>query len=285
MGVDARLVVYAPSLKSAEDACTAAFARMAALDSIMSDYRRGSELNRLCAASGGPPVPVSPELFAVLKRAQEVSRFSGGAFDVTAGPLIRMWRKARKDRLLPAAGELKRARALVGWGKLQLNERAHTARLTTRGMQLDLGGIAKGYAADEAQRVLKEHGVTRALVQLGGDIVVTGPPPGTMGWTVRAPYAGNETGPADLLLADVAISTSGDTEQFAVIGGKRYSHVVDPRTGQALTNRVQVTVIAPDGLTSDPLSTTLSILGEENGDRLLNAYPGTRAHVRVLPSR
>jgi thiamine biosynthesis lipoprotein len=176
-------------------------------------------------------------------------------------------------------------------------------------MKLDLGGIAKGYAADAAQRVLQQHGITRALVELGGDIVVSGPPPGTEGWTIRVPNAAGsgdrrQAGtrgagdgdseehplrlspvacrrPTDLRFAHRAISTSGDTEQFVVIGGRHYSHVVDPRTGQALTNRVQVTLTAPDGLTSDPLATALSVLGGK-GTRLLKAYPGTTAYVRVL---
>jgi FAD:protein FMN transferase len=282
MGVDARLVVYAPDQPAAERACTAAFARIAALDSIMSDYRRDSELMRLCARAGGAPVRVSADLFAILRRAREVAEKSGGAFDVTAGPLIQVWRTARKSGKLPAAREIEAARRLVGWRNLHLDESAHTARLAVPGMKLDLGGIAKGYAADGAQRVLKEHRITRALVELGGDIVVSGPPPGTEGWMIRVPNAGEEQGPTDLRFADRAISTSGDTEQFAVIGGRRYSHVVDPRTGQALTSRAQVTVIAPDGLTSDPLSTALTLLTPEERQKLLEAYPGTTAYVRVL---
>src|SRR5438034_992300 len=150
-------------------------------------------------------------------------------------------------------------------------------------MKPDLGGIAKGYAGDEAQRVLKQHGISRALVEMGGDIVVSGPPPGTEGWTIRVPNAGTDDKPVDMRFADRAISSSGDTEQSVVIGGRRYSHVLDPRTGQALTSRVQVTVLAPDGLTSDPLSTALCVLGKEAGDRLLKQYAGTTAFVRVLP--
>jgi thiamine biosynthesis lipoprotein len=284
MGVDARLVVYAPDQPTAERAGAAAFARIAALDSIMSDYRRDSELMRLCDGAGGPPARVSPDLFLVLRRAQEVARQSGGAFDVTVGPLVALWRKARKTAVLPDPAEIERARLLVGWEKVRLDEGARTVQLIVRGMKLDLGGIGKGYAADAAQRVLKEHGISRALVEMGGDIVVSGPPPGTEGWTVRVPNAGTDQGSADLRFADRALSTSGDTEQFVVIGGRRYSHLVDPRTGQALTNRVQVTLTAPDGLTSDPLTKALSILGEEDRSKLLAAYPGTKAYVRVLPA-
>lgn len=284
MGVDARFVVYAPDQPTAERACTAAFARIAALDSIMSDYRPNSELMRLCARAGGPPVRVSPDLFRVLRRAQEVSRQSDGAFDVTVGPLITLWRKARKTAVLPDPAELELARSRVGWQKIQLNEAARTVRLTVPGMKLDLGGIGKGYAADAAQRLLKDHGITRALVELGGDVVMTGAPPGTQGWKVRTPNAGDDQGPVDLHLEYCAISTSGDTIQFVVIGDRRYSHLVNPRTGQALTSRVQVTLIAPDGLTSDPLSKAVSILTEEERAQLLQSYPRVKAYVRVLPA-
>jgi thiamine biosynthesis lipoprotein len=120
---------------------------------------------------------------------------------------------------------------------------------------------------------------------MGGDIVVTGPPPGAPGWTIRVPNAGEDHGPADLVFANRAISTSGDTEQFVVIAGIQYSHVVDPRTGMALTSRVQATVTAPAGLTSDPLSTALTVLRKRDHARLLKAYPGTNRYLRVLERR
>ncbi len=283
MGIDARIVVYTPDRAAAERACEAAFARIGALDTIMSDYRRDSELMRLCDRSGGPEVKVSKELFTVLDRAVEVSDRSEGAFDVSVGPLITLWRKARKSAKLPSPAELESARRLVDWKSIHLNRARGAVRLAKAGMRLDLGGIAKGYAADEAQVVLKRHGVTRALVELGGDIVVTGAPPAAQGWKIRVPNAGDEAGPADLFFTDRAISTSGDTEQFVVIEGRRYSHVVDPRTGQALTNRAQVTLTAPDGLTSDPLSTALSIVGRERRSEILKGYSGVEAFVRVLP--
>jgi len=284
MGVDARMVVYAPDQPSAEKACSAAFARIAVLDAIMSDYRKDSELMRLCDKSGGPPLRVSSDLFDVLKRAQELAKRTEGAFDVTVGPLIALWRAARKTGKLPDPVELSKARRLVGWQSVQLDECTRTVHLDARGMRLDLGGIAKGYACDQAQRVLKKHRIGRALVEMGGDLVVSGPPPGTEGWTIRVPNAGDDQGPKDLLFANCAISTSGDTEQFTVIGGVQYSHVVDPRTGQALTNRVQSTVVARDGLTSDPLATALTVLSRKEGEKLLRAYRGARSYVKVLGS-
>src|SRR5205823_5521364 len=126
--------------------------------------------------------------------------------------------------------------------------------------------------------------IGRALVELGGDVVVSGAPPGTNGWTIRVPNAGDDSLAPDLALADRAISTSGDTEQFVELGGRRYSHIIDPRTGQALTNRVQVTLIAANGLTSDPLTKTLCVLGGAAGSRVLKAYPEVKAYVRTLPN-
>lgn len=277
MGVDARIVVYAPSESQAQTACAAAFQRIADLDSIMSDYRKDSELMRLCDRAGGPPVRVSKDLFTVLRRGREISQRSGGAFDMTVGPLVALWRKARKSAALPSPAELQEARSLVGWRMLELNARAQSVQLRKPGMRLDLGGIAKGYACDEAQKVLKRNGIDRALVEMGGDIVVSKAPPETKGWTIRVPSAGK-----DLPFSNCAVSTSGDSAQSVVIGGVRYSHVVDPRTGTALTNRVEVTVVARDGLTSDPLSTTLTVMGEGERARMLRYYRGSRATMRTL---
>lgn len=282
MGIDARLVVYAPDEAKAVKACTAAFARIAELDSVMSDYRKDSELMRLCDRAGQAPVKVSRDLFVVLTRASEVSRRSHGAFDVTVGPLVALWRKARKTSELPDPGAIAAARKLVGWQKVRLFPSLRKVKLLSPGMRLDLGGIAKGYAADEAQKTLKANGIGRALVEMGGDIVLSGPPPGKKGWTIRVPNAGDDHGPVDMTLANVAVSSSGDTEQFVVIDGVQYSHVVDPRTGTALTNRAQGTVIARDGLTSDPLSKLLTILEEKDWKKVLRAYPSTRGYARVL---
>lgn len=283
MGMQTRIVVYAANQAKAETACEAAYKRIADLDSIMSDYRQDSELMKLCAKSGGPIVKISPDLLRVLLRAQEMSKHTGGAFDVTAGPLIQLWRQARRSGTLPPAADIAKAKALIGWKKLTLDKKNSSAKLALTGMKLDLGGIAKGYACDEAIMVLKRHGLMSALVEMGGDVVLSDAPPATKGWTIRVPNAGPEHAPIDMVLKNCAISSSGDTEQFTVIEGVRYSHVVDPRTGRALTNRVQATVVARDGLTSDPLSTALTIVPSASRNRLLKKYPGSKAYVRILP--
>ena len=156
--------------------------------------------------------------------------------------------------------------------------------LTKRGMQLDFGGIAKGYAVDQALAVLRQHGVTRAMIQAGGDIGLGEPPPDAPGWRVAVPSLDMKSPPQMILsLSRCAVATSGDTWQFVVIDGRRYSHVVDPRTGIGLTDHCQVTVVAPDGVTADGLSTAVSVLGPEKGLRLIEETPGAAAMILRAP--
>ncbi|HEY7314915.1 MAG TPA: FAD:protein FMN transferase [Gemmataceae bacterium] len=279
MGTRFQILVYAPDEGAADKAQKDAFARIAALNAIMSDYDETSELMRLCARAGGPPVPVSAELFFVLSRAQEVSRQSAGAFDVTVGPIVKLWRKARKLKKLPDPEKLAAARALVGWQNVRLDEKKRTVQLLKRGMQLDLGGIAKGYAADEALAVLKTHGIDRALVAAGGDIAVSGPPPGAEGWKIAIARLPSEKDAGRLILHHAAVSTSGDAEQFVEIDGKRYSHIVDPRTGIGLLGRMSVTVVARKGIESDSLTKVAAVLGPEKGVPIIESTEGASARM------
>lgn len=281
MGIDARIEVYASRQDVAVKACDAAFRRIAELEAIMSDYRPDSEIMRLAGKAGTGPVRISPDLFRVLERAQTFSVQTDGSFDVTVGPLVQLWRRARKEGKLPDSVELERARQLVGFQKLQLNRRRRTARLETPGMRIDLGGIAKGYAADEALAVLRRFGLRSALIEMGGDIVLGDAPPKSLGWRVLVPNA-SAGAPKEMLLRNCAISSSGDTEQFVVIDGKRYSHVVDPKTGYGLTRRAQASVIVRDGFTSDPLSTALTLVNDRQRAELLGRFPGARAFVKVV---
>lgn len=271
MGTKFEIIVYAPDETTASKAARAGFDRIAALDGIMSDYKQTSELMRLCKKSGGEPVKVSDDLFTILERSQELAKASDGAFDVTIGPVVKLWRRARKSIQLPDPEDLAAARKLVGFDKVKLDRKDRTVQLTTPGMQLDLGGIAKGYAADAAQKVLKEHGIKQALVAAGGDVVVSDPPPGAEGWKVAvASLAGADKAEQFLMLKNAAVSTSGDAEQYVEIEGKRYSHIVDPRTGLGLLGRQSVTVIAPDGTTSDSLATAVCVMGPEKGIKFVD---------------
>lgn len=282
MGVAFVIRLYADDEAAAKRAAEAAFARVAELNAILSDYDPDSELMRLCRESApGKPIPVSEELAFVLSRSLAMARRTDGAFDVTIGPVVRLWRHARRRREMPDAKRLAAARALVGWKHVRLDECARTVELLKRDMRLDLGGIAKGYAADEALRVLREHGIDRALIDAGGDIVMGDAPPGRAGWRIGiAPLDKPEGAPSrHLVLANQSVATSGDAFQHVEIAGTRYSHIVDPKTGLGLTTHSSVTVIAPTGIEADALASAVSVLGPKQGIALVDATPDTAALI------
>jgi thiamine biosynthesis lipoprotein len=285
MGVQVRIVVYAADPQVADRACRAAFARIAELEDVFSDYRPSSELMRLCALAGGPPVPVSEHLFTVLTHAHTLSQQTNGAFDATVGPYVRLLRQARKSGRLPTDGEWRSASRLVGWENVQLRPDTRTVQLLVPRMQLDFGGIAKGYILDQALETLREHGVYRALIQAGGEIVASDPPPGQSGWKVKIAYA--RPGDRYVRLENGAVSSSGDTEQFVEIDGRRYSHIIDPRVGLRFGEPLVVTVIGPDAMTSDGLATAACVLGEQEGMELIRSFPDIRAyfHRPAAPER
>ena len=271
MGVPVRIVLYAGNRAAAESAASAAFARIAHLDRMMSDYRPDSELRQL-ERRAGEPVPVSRELLEVLAHACEIARATGGAFDPTVAPLVALWRQARTTRRLPDRAAIEQARASVGWHRLQIDARNSSIRLPA-GMRLDLGGIAKGYILQEALITMRGVDVTSALVESGGDIVVGEAPPQRRGWHVATPGADVEFARRASALTNAALATSGPTAQFVEIDGVRYSHVVDPRTGMALTGDAVARVIAPDGATADALATALTVLSREGAPAVRARFP------------
>jgi len=285
MAVPVKVVLYAPDEAAATTAARAAFERIHALNAVLSDYDPESELSRVeQAAAGGEPVPVGDDLYGVLTRAQELARRSEGAFDVTVGPVVRVWRRARQRGGLPMARRLDPARELVGYELLRLDPDAKTVTFGKPGMRLDFGGIAKGYAVDEALKLLDEHGITRALVDAGGDMALGDPPPDAPGWRIGvAPLEADGPPSRVLVLKNTAVATSGDLWQYVEIRGRRYSHIIDPRTGQALSERSSVTVVAPDGMTADGLASALSVLGPEKGLALADAMPGVAALIVRAP--
>lgn len=285
MGVSFNLTLYASNEATANKAASAALARIEQLDHILSDYRPDSELVRLCQMSGpGKPTAVSHELLFVLKHAATLSQRTDGAFDVTVAPLVKLWRRARRRKQLPDPNRLAEAKNVVGHRFVRIDDRAATVELLKPGVRLDFGGIAKGYAADEALRVLKEHGITRALIDASGDIVAGEPPPGKPGWRIGiAPLTGANAAPSRFLqLRNASVATSGDAFQYVEIDGTRYSHIIDPRTGMALTRRSSVTVIAPDGITADSLASAVSVLGPVQGRQLIESTRDTATLIVVV---
>jgi len=288
MGVPFRIVLYSADSASAESAAKAAFDRIKELNAIMSDYEHESELNQLSRTAGqGRALAVSGDLWRVLERSQSLAEQTDGAFDITVGPYVSLWRRARRVKELPDPQKLAEAGTAVGYRKVILNRRRQTVRLLAPGMKLDLGGIAKGYAVDEALKVLSAHGVERALVGGAGDIAVSEAPPGSRGWRIALAQfdaTGAATNP-HVRLRNAAISTSGDSAQRLEINGRRYSHIVDPRTGLGLTDHSLVTVIARDCFTSDAAATAVSVLGPHRGLRLIERIRGAEARIVRAPEQ
>jgi thiamine biosynthesis lipoprotein len=283
MGVPFRIVLYASTANAAEGAAETAFARIAQLNDVMTDYDSDSELSRLSQSSGqDKEVPVSPDLWVVLERAQDLAERSHGAFDVTVGPYVNLWRYARREGAMPDPDRLAKARAAVGYTKMQLDPPHHGVKLLAPNMRLDLGGIAKGYAVDQALRTLGRLGITNALVSGGGDMAVSGPPPGKPGWRIElgALDATNAPPARYVIVSDVGISTSGDLFQRLEVNGTRYSHIIDPQTGMGLTDHRLVTVIAPDDFTADGLTKVMSVLEPKAALKFIAKTPN--AFVRIV---
>jgi thiamine biosynthesis lipoprotein len=262
MGTVFRITVYADEPQAA---LRAAFDRIAELDNELSDYKVDSELMRVCRTAYGHPVRVSHDLFMVLEAAQRLAADSGGAFDVTIGPVTRLWRQGR----VPST-ELP-----VGYRNLILGD--HTVELKLPGMQLDVGGIAKGFAAEEALKVLESRGIARALVAASGDLAIGDPPPGKKGWTVELEPVSGFTRVTEL--HNTCVGTSGDAEQRM----RGHSHIIDPLTGLGLTQHIGVTIVAPSGLQADSLGTAVSVVTARNGATagmtLVGKYPGVSALI------
>jgi thiamine biosynthesis lipoprotein len=265
MGTLVRIQLYTSSEAQAKAAFRAAFDRIAELDRLLSDYKPDSELNRL-------PPHVGPDLFRVLEASQRLAADSGGAFDVTVGAVTRLWRQARKEGRPPDPEALRNALNHTGYRKLHLDPAARGVTLDDPEIHLDLGGIAKGYAADEALAVLARAGIRSALVAVSGDLAFSGAPPGRRGWKIDA-------GGRVLELSNAAVSTSGAAEQHLGL----YSHIVDPATGLGITDPITVTIVAPHGIDSDGLATAVSILGYGRGQALVQTRQGAYAYIQKGP--
>jgi thiamine biosynthesis lipoprotein len=286
MGTLFRIKLYAATQAQAQHAFRAAFDRIAQLDNTLSDYKPESELSRLSQTAVGHPVPVSADLFRVISAAQDLAKQTGGAFDITLGPVIRLWRDARKKGSVPDPNELRDAGTLCGYKLLKLDRERHTVELEKPGMALDVGGIAKGYAADEALVVLSARGIRSALVAASGDLAFSDAPPGQNGWKIGIDSFDAAHAPFTriLVLANAAVSTSGDTEQHLETNGKRYSHIIDPKTKLGLTEPLTVTIVARRGITADSLATAVSVLGVGKGMAYVNQRPEIAALIVLRAS-
>jgi thiamine biosynthesis lipoprotein len=281
MGTTLRVVLYARDTQEAAAAAAAACARVRALEAVFSDYDDESEARSL-AARGPGVYPASPELVELTALALEVAQRTGGAFDVTVGPLTRLWRRALRQEEAPGAQDLAQARAAVGYGRLGADRARGTLSFAAPGMRLDFGGIAKGYAAEQALDALRARGCERALVALAGDVACGAPPPGEQGWLVA--LASPAGAPAVAVrVRDASVSTSGDLARGGDVAGTPVSHLIDPRTGQALAARPRIaSAVAPDGARADALASALLLLDPAEGPALAAAFPGVELRLVEL---
>ena len=283
LGTDVQIILYAATREQAEAAFLAGFERIDQLEAVLSDYDPDSESSRLGQLSPMKrPVPVSADLWRALRVSSFISQRTGGAFDVTVGPLSRLWRRARRQRELPAEERLSAALKAVGYRHLRFDQRHQSVRLSRPGMKLDFGGIGKGMAADVALAEVVKKGVRSALVDCGGDMSMADAPPGSAGWRIGVAGLDSEKVESVIELSHVGVATSGDAYQYVEIAGVRYSHIVNPHTGIGLTTRSSVTVIAADGTLADALASAVSVLGPGRGIKLARHWHGVEAQVVSL---
>lgn len=279
MGTTVEVYLYAADAGRAAALFEAVFEEIERVEAALSTYRSTSELSRINTYADAMPVTTDPEVFGLIGRALAFSRQTDGAFDITVGRLMKAWGFFRGQGRFPSTDELAEARKQTGWQYVTLDTTARAVRLGRMGLQLDMGAIGKGYAIDQVVRLLRAQGVSAVLIGTGqSSYYAVGAPPGEAGWPIKVPVPFDRAQTLSTVrLRDAALSTSGNYEKFFELEGRRYCHIMDPRTGRPVEGMVQVTVIAPSAADSDALATSVFVLGPDAGKTLLDDHPGTAA--------
>lgn len=291
MGTFARVVAVAADSNTARNCIEAAFAEIERVDRLMSKYKSDSEISELNRDGFSWAVKVSKSTYEVLQRSIEFGKLSGGAFDVTVGPLVDLWHSAEEANSLPADAEIEEVRSKVGCDKLILDANEGSIRFAVEGMRVDLGGIAKGYAIDKAVEAMRKGGAAGGMVVIGGEIQCFGlPPGGQKNWRIglqdpeRAKDGFDAGTPLLVLrLTNAAVATSGHYRRFVTIGGKRYSHIVDPESGRSSESLASVTIICSSSTGADALATAVAVMGKEKGLALIEQMPDVEA-ILITPA-
>jgi thiamine biosynthesis lipoprotein len=303
------LVLHGENAMRLRAAGEEALAEVERLEQQLSPYRPGSEIAQLNARAAAQPVPVSPDVFALLQHAAQLSAATEGAFDITIGPLVRCWgfrkagnvfsppagpvgnadpefrkRPVEPESHLPSEEEINAARAVVGMDKVQFDDQARTIRFAAPGVRLDLGAIGKGYAVERGAAILREAGVTRALFHGGTSTVCAiGQPPDAGAWKIAVeipvPAGGNGSARQEFLLRDESLSVSTVWGRMVAAAGRRFGHVIDPRTGHPVQDTVLAAVVLPGATETDALSTALLALGMTGHAKISTGRPGLRTLV------
>ncbi|MGA2193136.1 MAG: FAD:protein FMN transferase [Nitrospirota bacterium] len=254
-------------------AVDAAFGEVTRVDVLMSTYKPESQLNEINAHAGISPVKADPEVIENVKDAVYVAAVTGGAFDPTVGPLVKLWKIGSENARLPSPGEIERAKALVDYRQIKIDEEQGTIFIAKKGGSIDLGGIAKGYASDRAVESLKKSGIKGGIVACAGDLKVFGLRPDGRPWRVGIRHPRDkEALLAKVDLTDAATSTSGDYERYFIKDGVRYHHIIDPSTGYPARGLISVTVIAKESWRADAMC-KLFVMGPEKGYKLALEHP------------
>jgi thiamine biosynthesis lipoprotein len=284
MGTFARVVVIAEDADTAGKCIENAFAQIDKVNELMSDYKSDSQVSELNREGHERAVRLSCSTYEVLQKSVEYSRLTDGAFDITVGPLVELFRRAKDQQVPPAPDEIADARSKVGFEKLKLDDENRTAKFAVEGMKVDLGGIAKGYAVDKAVETMQSCGALGGMVDIGGDIRCFGSPLKDRDhWVIGLQNPDLEAGASagEVLLKvkinSGAIATSGDYQQFVVIDGKRYSHIIDRKIGTSKEGLSSVTIISEKATDADALATGVSVMGAEEGLELIEKIPAAEA--------
>ena len=258
------IVAYHPARSEAEAAVGKALDEIERLDEVLSNYEAESDVSKLVREGRNKAVVVDPSLFEIIEKSTDLSRRSGGKFDATIGPLLKVWKSAKEQQRKPTAEEIAAARRCVGYEKIEMSP-PDRILIRSECVEIDLGGIGKGYAVERAMNILKAAGIRNAVINAGSSsIAAIGSPPGSKGWPVR--FIESAAGNRSLLLKDTSISTSEQT-----------GSILDPSTGNPTSERMTVSVIAPSATLSDGLSTTLLLMSIEDGKKLLSGYENVSA--------
>ena len=279
MGTVVEITVYGGDEGEIDGVVETAFQEIDRLEAIFSSYRNDSDVSKINRKAGKGEVVVSPEVIFVVTRALEIAEKSGGAFDPTVGILGRLWSfSGEQDRPIPSREEVEGLLELVDYRQVVVDREAGGVSLERAGMEINLGGVAKGYIVGRAVEVLKEGGISRGIVKAGGDMVVFDRDKGPFKIGIQHPRR-EEMLVGEISFTNEAIATSGDYERFIIRNGVRYHHILDPSTGFPARGTQEVTILSRDPTLADALSTTVFVLGPKKGMALIEAFPGVEGMI------
>ncbi len=273
------------STRGEDEAIDSAFKEMERIERVFSKFKEDSEVSKINNIAGRQIVKVENEVFKLIEDSIRYSEMSDGSFDITIAPLMEVWGFVKKEARLPKDSELKEVLPLVNYKNIQLDRENKSIGFRQSAVKIDLGGIAKGYAVDRAKEVLKQNGINSALINLGGNIYAFGNPPGRDFWRIGIQHPKERDRIfLTLKLKDKGVSTSGNYERFFELNGKRYCHIINPKTGMPVEWVLSVTVIADTAEEADALSTAIFVMGWEKGFEMIDRLKGISAMV-ILEDR